>query len=82
MAKKPTTSESLAHCVTESINQYFEDLKGQKPTNLHAFFIKEVERPFLMAVMEHAGGNQTQAAEILGINRNTLKKKLCQYNLL
>ena len=82
MAKKSPSTESLARCVTDSINQYFDDLKGQKPSNLHAFFIAEVEKPFLMTVMEHTDGNQTQAAEILGINRNTLKKKLCQYKLI
>ena len=82
MTKKNPSTESLTRCVTDSINQYFDDLKGQKHANLHAFFIAEVERPFLIAVMEQTGGNQTQAAEILGINRNTLKKKLCQYKLL
>ena len=82
MPEKTTTNESLARCVTDSINQYFEDMKGQKPTNLHAFFTAEVEKPFLLAVMKFVGGNQTQAAEILGINRNTLKKKLCQYKLI
>jgi len=64
-----------------SMNQYFEDLNGQEPTNLHNFFINEVEKPFLKVVMERVNGNQTKAAAILGINRNTLRKKLKTYDL-
>ncbi len=82
MPKNKKAKASLAESVTKSINQYFEDMNGQRPANLHAFFIAEVERPFLAAVMKQADGNQTHAAEMLGINRNTLKKKLTQYKLL
>ena len=63
------------------MNQYFEDLNGQTPTNLHNFFIHEVEKPFLKVVMERVNGNQTKAADMLGINRNTLRKKLKTYDL-
>ena len=44
--------------------------------------LKSVERPMLEVVLDHAGGNQTLAAEILGINRNTLRKKLVDYKLI
>jgi len=60
---------------------YFDDLNGQDPNNLHNFFIQEVEKPFLAVVMEQVNGNQTKASEILGINRNTLRKKLKNYDL-
>ena len=63
------------------MNEYFNDLNGQEPANLHNFFISEVEKPFLKVVMEQVNGNQTKAAEILGINRNTLRKKLKTYGL-
>ena len=73
--------DPLGVCVTQSMQQYFQDLNGQSPQNLHGFFIAEVERPFLEVVMDHVQGNQTHAAEILGINRNTLRKKLQTYGL-
>lgn len=64
-----------------SMKQYFEDLNGEHPKNLHTFFMGEVEKPFLQVVMQQVEGNQTRAAEILGINRNTLRKKLKTYSL-
>ncbi|MFT7528284.1 MAG: Fis family transcriptional regulator [Arenicella sp.] len=73
--------DSLAECVTHSIQQYFQDLNGQQPQNLHNFFINEVEKPFLKEVMQQVDGNQSKAADILGINRNTLRKKLKIYGL-
>ena len=76
-----TKSDPLVDCIAHSMNQYFEDLNGQTPTNLHNFFIHEVEKPFLKVVMERVNGNQTKAADMLGINRNTLRKKLKTYDL-
>ena len=73
--------DPLAECVTHSIQQYFQDLNGQQPQNLHNFFINEVEKPFLREVMQQVAGNQSKAADILGINRNTLRKKLKIYGL-
>ena len=73
--------DPLAECVTHSIQQYFNDLNGQQPQNLHNFFINEVEKPFLKEVMQQVNGNQSKAADILGINRNTLRKKLKIYEL-
>ena len=75
-------TDSLAECVTHSIEQYLRDLNGEAPKNLHNFFINEVEKPFLKVVMNHVEGNQSQAAELLGINRNTLRKKLQNYKLI
>jgi len=76
-----TKNDPLSVCVTQAIETYFEDLNGQEPTNLHHFFINEVEKPFLEVVMKQVKGNQTKASEILGINRNTLRKKLKTYDL-
>jgi Fis family transcriptional regulator len=73
--------DPLGECVTHSIQQYFQDLNGQQPQNLHSFFINEVEKPFLKEVMQQVDGNQSKAADILGINRNTLRKKLISYGL-
>jgi Fis family transcriptional regulator len=44
--------------------------------------IGEVERPLFRTILDYAGGNQSEAAEILGINRGTLRKKLIAYKLL
>ena len=77
-----TKSDPLVDCITHSMTQYFEDLNGETPSNLHNFFISEVEKPFLKVVMEQVSGNQSKAAEMLGINRNTLRKKLKTYDLV
>ena len=74
-------SDPLSTCVTRAMEQYFRDLNGESPTNLHNFFLCEVEKPFLKVVMEQVQGNQSQAARLLGINRNTLRKKLKTYDL-
>lgn len=71
----------LNDCIVQSMEQYFTDLNGEDPKNLHSFFIGEVERPFLELIMNKVNGNQTRAADILGINRNTLRKKLKTYDL-
>lgn len=76
-----TKNDPLSVCIEHSMQKYFDDLNGQEPANLHNFFIVEVEKPFLEVVMQRVNGNQTKAAEILGINRNTLRKKLKAYDL-
>ncbi|MCL4128716.1 UNVERIFIED_CONTAM: hypothetical protein GTU68_013869 [Idotea baltica] len=63
------------------MQQYFDDLNGEQPQKLHSLFISEVEKPFLKVVLEKVDGNQSRAAEMLGINRNTLRKKLQTYDL-
>ena len=76
-----TKNDPLSVCITHAIENYFDDLNGEMPSNFHHFFINEVEKPFLEVVMRRVNGNQTKAAEILGINRNTLRKKLKTYDL-
>ena len=71
----------LCDCVRASLTMYFRDLEGHTPQKLHQMVIGEVERPLLQLVMEHARGNQTKAADLLGINRSTLRKKLIQYGI-
>jgi Fis family transcriptional regulator len=71
----------LRECVLIALERYFTDLDGEPPGDLYNMFLTEVERPLLRAVMEHTGGNQTQAAAALGINRGTLRKKLRHYGL-
>lgn len=66
----------LARCVRKAIDGYFRDLEGEKPCALYEMVVNCVERPLLENVLQRAAGNQTQAAELLGINRNTLRKKM------
>jgi Fis family transcriptional regulator len=72
----------LAACVKQSMERYFHDLNGEKTSGVYDMVISEVEKPLLEIVMRHVKSNQCKAAEILGINRNTLRKKLKQYKLL
>ena len=76
-----TDTPPLAEAVKEALERYFEHLDGHAPGELYRMVIEEVERPMLQCVMRHCGGNQTKAAEHLGINRGTLRKKLKQYDL-
>ncbi len=60
----------------EALQCYFETLNGHKPAHLYDLVMREVEEPLFKVVMDHAHGNQSRAATILGINRGTLRKKL------
>jgi len=66
----------------EALNSYFTSLNGDQPGQLYDLVLGEVEEPLFKAVMDYTGGNQSQAAGILGINRGTLRKKLKIYSLL
>lgn len=81
MSIKDIDEGALAKCVKRSMERYFKDLNGHKATDLYALVVKEVEKPLLEIVMKQACSNQCRAAEILGINRNTLRKKLKLHNL-
>ena len=63
------------------MKQYFKDLDGEGVTNIYDMVVANVERPLLEVVLHHAEGNQTRAAEMLGLNRNTLRKKLNQHGI-
>ena len=69
------TSE-IADCVRRSLERYFKDLDGERPRSVYDMVLKNVEKPMFEIVLDRAEGNQTVAAEMLGINRNTLRKKI------
>lgn len=75
-------SQSLRDCVEKSMDNYFKHLDGQPVTNVYDMVLAEVEAPMLEIVMKHTRHNQTKAAQVLGLNRGTLRKKLKQYGLL
>ena len=58
-------------CIRSTLEQYFKDLRGAEPAGVHDLILNAVEKPMLDVVMKHAEGNQSKAAEWLGINRNT-----------
>ncbi len=81
VVKHRERAESLADCVREALESYFEQLDGHQAANLYQLVMGEMERPLLQTVMEHTKGNQTRAAALLGISRSTLRKKLAHHGL-
>ncbi len=75
-------SNDISDCITGALETYFHDLDGEMPGQIYDMVIKCVERPMLEVILQQAGGNQTLAAEMLGINRNTLRKKITEHQLL
>lgn len=71
----------VAACLRRSLNRYFKDLDGEQPTKIYDMVLSAMEKPLLIYILDHADGNQTRAAELLGINRNTLRKKLREHGL-
>jgi Fis family transcriptional regulator len=74
-------TEPLRQCVLDAMQRYFSNLDGHGASNLYRLVMDEVEAPLLESVMQYTGGNQTQAANLLGISRSTLRKKLSQYGI-
>lgn len=72
----------LRDLTEEALKKYFKDLNGHRPAELYGLVLGEVEHPLFKTVLDYTDGNQSRAAEILGINRATLRKKLKQYHLL
>ena len=71
----------LSSTVRKVMRQYFKDLDGERPSGIYDMVVLAVEKPMLEVVMFQAQGNQTRAAQLLGLNRNTLRKKLQQHGL-
>lgn len=71
----------IPDCVNQSLDQYFKDLNGENPTNVYDMVVGLIEKPLLTFIMGISKGNQSKAAEILGLNRNTLRKKLKQHKI-
>ncbi|MFO1339262.1 MAG: Fis family transcriptional regulator [Burkholderiaceae bacterium] len=76
------SKKNIEDCVRETLTQYFKDLNGTEPHSLHDMVMLTVEKPLLDVVMRQAEGNQSKAAEWLGINRNTLRRKLVEHKLI
>ena len=68
--------------VRTTLETYFRDLRGADPHSMYDMIVNTVERPLLEEVLRQADGNQSRAAEWLGINRNTLRRKLVEHKLI
>jgi Fis family transcriptional regulator, factor for inversion stimulation protein len=71
----------IGRTVEKSLDEYFRRLDGEQPHGVYDMVIANVERSLLAAILNRAGGNQTHAADMLGMNRNTLRSKLSKYNI-
>ncbi len=71
----------LSDAINESLDEYFMHLDGQPPHAIYDMVLGCVEKPMLEYVLNKVGGNQSKAAEMLGLNRNTLRKKMAEYGL-
>jgi len=76
------SKQHIEKCVRESLEGYFKDLRGTEPDNLHELMVRTMEKPLLEVVMAKADHNQSLAAQWLGLNRNTLRKKLLEHKLI
>lgn len=75
-------NKPLSDLTEEALRGYFRSLNGHKPGDLYQLVMGEVEKPLLRTVLDYTNGNQSIAAEILGMNRGTLRKKLKIHELL
>ncbi|MBV1775443.1 Fis family transcriptional regulator [Burkholderiaceae bacterium DAT-1] len=74
--------DQICVAVRAALEQYFRDLDGEAPQAIYDMVLAKVEKPMLEIVLEQAQGNQSRAAELLGINRNTLRKKMLSHDLI
>ncbi len=77
-----SSKKHIEECVRDSLEMYFKDLHGVEPAAMYEMILRVVEKPLLDVVMQHAEHNQSRAAEWLGINRNTLRRKLVEHKLI
>lgn len=75
-------SNEIGRSIERSLDEYFRKLDGEPPHGVYDMVIGHVERALLASMLERAQGNQTQAADMLGMNRNTLRAKLAKYRLI
>ncbi len=79
---KHMSKKTIQDCIKDNLESYFHDLRGAEPNAVYDMVVNAVERPMLEVVMQRAEGNQSKAAEWLGINRNTLRRKLLEHKLI
>ena len=75
------SKKQIEECVRASLEGYFKDLHGTEPAGMYDMMVTVVEKPLLESVLHKLQGNQSHAAEVLGINRNTLRKKITDLDI-
>ncbi len=82
MSNCAINENEMARYVRLALTEYFGDLDGEQPgCGLYDMVMNCVEKPLVEMVLQQVGGNQSRAAEMLGINRNTLRKKMSQHGI-
>jgi Fis family transcriptional regulator len=76
-----TRHNELADTVRRALERYFRDMDGERPSDIYDMVLKNVEKPMIETVLGKAQGNLTLAAAMLGIDRNTLRKKMQQLRI-
>lgn len=76
------SKKQIEECVRTSLEGYFKDLRGTEPDGMYDMLVRIMEKPLLEVVMQQAEHNQSRAALWLGLNRNTLRKKLVEHKLI
>ncbi|MGN1056317.1 MAG: Fis family transcriptional regulator [Comamonas sp.] len=82
MSTQVQNTQNVEECVRASLESYFQDLGGETPSNMYDMVLRLIEKPLLDVVMQQADNNQSKAAQWLGLNRNTLRKKLLEHQML
>ena len=75
-------SISLSYAVKHSIETYFKDLEGEPAHGVYSMVVESVEKTLIEEILKRTEGNQSEAAEMLGINRNTLRTKMKKFKFL
>jgi Fis family transcriptional regulator len=75
-------STTLNQVVKETLRNYFSNIGNEQPIDFYSILLEEIERPLLEVLINHTDYNQVKMANILGISRGTLRKKLKQYGML
>lgn len=73
---------TLKQAVKDTLNNYFNNIGNEQPVDFYGILLEEIERPLLEVLINHTHYNQVRMANLLGISRGTLRKKLKQYGLL
>jgi Fis family transcriptional regulator len=80
-ARRMTRQNELAESVRRALERYFRDMDGEQPSDIYDMVLKNIEKPMIETVLGKAEGNLTLAASMLGIDRNTLRKKMQQLRI-
>jgi Fis family transcriptional regulator len=83
-ANAPSLAENsclLSEQVRLAVERYFEQLNGYSASSLYDIVLQEVERPLIETVLAHCDHNQSKAAQVLGLSRSTLRKKMTQHGI-